>query len=223
VRDVRDRGDEPALLIPRLVLASNNAGKLREFHRLLAPLGIEVIAQSAFGIPEADEPHATFVENALAKARHACAYAKLSALADDSGICVRALAGAPGVQSARYAGEPKSDARNNAKLIAALAGISDRRAHYACVLALLRHEADPEPIVAEGAWHGTIIDAPRGTGGFGYDPHFLDASTGLTAAELPLERKNELSHRGKAIRALIARLVVEADHRDAKGAGVGDR
>ena len=218
MRDVRGRGDETVLLIPRLVLASDNAGKLREFHRLLAPLGIEVIAQSAFGIPEADEPHGTFVENALAKARHACAYAKLPALADDSGICVRALAGAPGVQSARYAGEPKSDARNNAKLIAALAGIADRRAHYACVLALLRHEADPEPIVAEGAWHGTIVDAPRGAGGFGYDPHFLDASTGLTAAELPLERKNELSHRGKAIRALIARLVVEAEHRDAKGA-----
>jgi len=222
VRDTLD-GGEPVLLIPRLVLASNNAGKLREFHRLLAPLGIEVIAQSAFGIPEADEPHGTFVENALAKARHACRYAKLPALADDSGICVRALAGAPGVQSARYAGEPKSDARNNAKLIASLAGIADRRAHYACVLALLRHEADPEPIVAEGAWHGTIVDAPRGTGGFGYDPHFLDASTGLTAAELPLERKNELSHRGKAIRALIARLMVETDHREAKGADGGDR
>ena len=223
MRDVRDRGDEPLLLIRRLVLASSNAGKLREFNRLLAPLGIEVIAQSAFGIPEADEPHATFVENALAKARHACVYAKLPALADDSGICVRALAGAPGVQSARYAGEPKSDARNNAKLIAALAGIADRRAHYACVLALLRHEADPEPIVAEGAWHGTIVDTPRGTGGFGYDPHFLDAATGLTAAELPLERKNELSHRGKAIRALIARLAIEADHPDPKGTGVGDR
>ena len=123
---------------------------------------------------------------------------------------MRALAGAPGVQSARYAGEPKSDARNNAKLIAALDGIADRSAHYACVLALLRHEHDPEPIVAEGAWHGTIVDAPRGTGGFGYDPYFLDEATGLTAAELPLERKNELSHRGKAIRALIARLMVEA-------------
>jgi len=223
VHDPRDRGGGPVLLISRLVVASNNAGKLREFHRLLAPLGIEVIAQSAFGIPEADEPHGTFIENALAKARHASAHEKLPALADDSGICVRALAGAPGVQSARYAGEPKSDARNNAKLIAALAGIADRRAHYTCVLALLRHEADPEPIVAEGAWHGTIVDAPRGTGGFGYDPYFLDASTGLTAAELPLERKNELSHRGKAIRALIARLSVETDHRDAKGADGGDR
>ena len=110
------------------------------------------------------------------------------------------------MQSARYAGEPRSDARNNAKLIAALAGVADRRAHYACVLVLVRHADDPEPIIAEGAWHGTIVDAPRGSGGFGYDPHFLDAETGLTGAELPLERKNELSHRGKAMRALIARL-----------------
>jgi XTP/dITP diphosphohydrolase len=195
------------LPVPRLVIASGNAGKLREFQRLLSPLGIDVVAQSALGIPEADEPHVTFVENALVKARHASARAKLPALADDSGICVRALGGAPGVQSARFAGEPRSDARNNAKLVAALAGIEDRRAHYACVLALVRHEGDPEPIIADGAWHGTIVDAPRGDGGFGYDPHFLDAS-GLTAAELPLERKNELSHRGKAIRALIARLSI---------------
>jgi XTP/dITP diphosphohydrolase len=193
----------------RLVLASGNPGKLREFRRLLAPLGIEVLPQSELGIVEADEPHVTFVENALAKARHASAQAKLPALADDSGICVRALGGAPGVQSARYAGEPKSDARNNERLIAALDGVADRSAHYACVLALLRHVNDPEPIIAEGAWHGTIVDAPRGAGGFGYDPHFLDAASGLTAAELPLGRKNELSHRGKAIRALIARLAAE--------------
>jgi len=193
--------------LPRLVLASGNAGKLREFRRLLAPLGIDVIEQAELGIAEPDEPHVTFVENALAKARHAAAHAKLPALADDSGICVRALGGAPGVLSARYAGEPKSDARNNAKLIAALATVADRRAHYACVLALVRHAEDPEPIIAEGAWHGTIIDTPRGTGGFGYDPHFLDSETGLTGAELPLERKNELSHRGKAMRALIARLM----------------
>jgi XTP/dITP diphosphohydrolase len=198
------------IALPRLVLASGNAGKLREFHRLLAPLGIDVVAQSALGIADADEPHVTFVENALAKARHASAHAGLPALADDSGICVRALAGAPGVQSARYAGEPKSDARNNAKLVAALVGVADRRAHYACVLTLVRHERDPEPIIAEGAWHGTVIDAPRGAGGFGYDPHFLDAATGLTAAELPLERKNELSHRGQAMRALIARLMTES-------------
>ena len=203
-------GSGGALGIPRLVLASGNAGKLREFHRLLSPLGIEVIAQSELGIPEADEPYSTFVENALAKARNACVRSKLPALADDSGVCVRALGGAPGVHSAYYAGAAKDDARNNAKLIAALAGVADRRAHYACVLTLLRHENDPEPIVAEGTWHGTIIDEPRGTGGFGYDPHFLDAETRMTGAELPLERKNELSHRGKAIRALIARLVVDA-------------
>ena len=197
--------------ISRLVLASGNPGKLREFRRLLGPLGIEVIAQAELGIPDAEEPHVTFVENALAKARHASAHAKLPALADDSGVCVRALDGAPGVLSARYAGEPRSDARNNAKLVAALAEIADRRAHYACVLALTRHAADPEPIFAEGVWHGTIIDTPRGTGGFGYDPHFLDNETGLTGAELPLERKNELSHRGKAMRALIARLEEERE------------
>ena len=192
--------------LSRLVLASGNAGKLREFRRLLMPLGIDVIAQAELGIDETEEPHPTFVENALAKARHASAHAKLPALADDSGVCVRALDGAPGVLSARYAGEPKSDARNNAKLIAALSAVADRRAHYACVLALMRHAEDPEPIITEGAWHGTIIDVPRGSGGFGYDPHFLDIATGLTGAELPLDRKNELSHRGKAIRALIARL-----------------
>ncbi len=194
------------IVLPRLVLASNNAGKLREFRRLLAPLGVDLIAQGELGIPEADEPHVTFVENALAKARHASALAKLPALADDSGVCVRALGGAPGVQSARYAGEPKSDARNNAKLIGELEGVADRRAHYACVLVLVRHADDPEPIIAEGQWHGTIVDAPRGTGGFGYDAHFLDEGAGLTGAELPLERKNERSHRGKAMRALIARL-----------------
>lgn len=195
--------------IQRLVLASNNEGKLREFRRLLAPLAIEVIPQADLGIPEADEPHVTFIENALAKARHASAHAKLPALADDSGICVAALGGAPGVISARFAGEPKSDARNNAKLVADLAGVTDRRAHYACVLVLVRHADDPEPIIAEGRWHGRIVDAPRGGGGFGYDPHFEDLATGLTGAELPLARKNELSHRGAAMRVLIARLQQE--------------
>ena len=195
---------DPALR--RLVLASGNEGKLREFRRLLAPLGIDVVAQGELGIPEADEPHVTFVENALAKARHASALARLPALADDSGVCVAALGGAPGVQSARYAGEPKSDARNNAKLVDALRGVADRRAHYACVLVLVRHADDPEPLIAEGQWHGRIVDVPRGSGGFGYDPYFEDLATGLTGAELPLERKNELSHRGKAMRALIARL-----------------
>ena len=195
--------------LSRLVLASGNEGKLREFHRLLAPLGFDVVAQSTLGIAEAPEPHVTFVENALAKARHASAHAKLPALADDSGLCVRALGGAPGVQSARYAGEPRSDARTNARLVGALAGVADRRAHYACVLALVRHEGDPEPILADGAWHGTIVDIPKGSGGFGYDPYFLDAATGRTAAELPLEDKNRISHRGQAMRALIARLADE--------------
>jgi XTP/dITP diphosphohydrolase len=193
-------------VIPRLVLASNNAGKLREFRRLLTPLAIDVVAQSELGIGEADEPHFTFVENALAKARHASAQAKLPALADDSGVCVDALGGAPGVQSARYAGEPRSDARNNAKLVADLAGIADRRAHYYCVLVLVRHAQDPEPLIAEGRWQGTIVDTPRGDGGFGYDPYFVDAATGLTGAELPLAQKNEISHRGHAMRALIAML-----------------
>ena len=197
------------LSFDRLVLASNNPGKLREFRRLLAPLGIEVIAQADLGITEAEEPHVTFVENALAKARHASAHAQLPALADDSGLCVAALDGAPGVQSARYAGEPRSDSRNNDQLVAALRGVADRRAHYTCVLALVRHAADPEPMLADGAWHGVIVDAPRGSGGFGYDPHFLDLETGLTGAELPLERKNAISHRGKAMRVLIARLEAE--------------
>jgi XTP/dITP diphosphohydrolase len=193
-------------VIRRLVLASRNEGKLREFRRLLEPLGIEVIAQGELGIPETDEPYATFVENALAKARHASARSRLPALADDSGVCVDALDGAPGVKSARFAGDPPSDARNNAKLIAALAGTADRHAHYYCVLVLVRGPHDPEPVIADGIWRGTIVDAPRGAGGFGYDPHFQDDETGLTGAELPLEKKNALSHRGKAMRALIARL-----------------
>lgn len=190
----------------RLVLASANEGKLREFRRLLSPFGLEVVVQSELGIAEADEPHVTFVENALAKARHASRLAGLPALADDSGLCAAALSGAPGVQSARYAGEPRSDKRNNEKLVRDLAGLADRRAHYYCVLALMRHGEDPEPILAEGRWDGTIIDTPRGSGGFGYDPHFLDPETGLTGAELPPAEKNERSHRGRAMRALLARL-----------------
>jgi XTP/dITP diphosphohydrolase len=193
-------------VIARLVLASTSPGKLREFRRLLEPLGLDVIPQAELGIPEADEPHMTFIENALAKAQHASERSGLPALADDSGICVDALGGAPGVRSARYAGAPSSDARNNAALVAALSGVTDRRAHYCCVLVLVRHADDPAPILAEGVWHGTIVDAPRGEGGFGYDPHFRDDVTGLTGAELPLARKNALSHRGKAMRRLIARL-----------------
>ena len=193
-------------MIERLVLASGNAGKLREFRRLLEPLGIAVVPQAELGIAETDEPHVTFVENALAKARHASAQSGLPALADDSGICVDALEGAPGVHSARYAGPPKSDARNNAQLVAALQGVADRRAHYYCVLVLVRRADDPEPILAEGRWDGRIVDVARGRGGFGYDPHFEDLATGLTGAELPLAQKNALSHRGQAMRALIDKL-----------------
>lgn len=193
----------------KLVLASNNAGKLREFAQLLAPLDFEVLPQAAFSIPEAEEPHCTFVENALTKARHASRLTGLPALADDSGLCVAALGGAPGVYSARYGGEPKSDERNNQKLLAELAGKDDRRAHYVCVLVLMRHAEDPQPLIAEGEWHGEMLEAPRGDGGFGYDPLFLLPELGTTAAELDAERKNTLSHRGKALAALIERLRAE--------------
>ena len=193
-------------MIDRLVLASGNAGKLREFRRLLEPLRVGVVAQAELGIAPADEPHVTFIENAIAKARHASAQGGLPALADDSGICVDALGGAPGVRSARFAGESASDLRNNEALVAALRGVADRRAHYYCVLVLLRRADDPEPIVAEGIWRGSIVDVPRGSGGFGYDPHFLDDTTAQTGAELPLARKNALSHRGKAMRQLLARI-----------------
>ncbi|GAA5164236.1 RdgB/HAM1 family non-canonical purine NTP pyrophosphatase [Viridibacterium curvum] len=190
----------------KLVMASNNAGKLREFSALLAPLGWEVIPQSALGVSEAEEPHHTFVENALAKARHAAVQTGLPALADDSGICVAALEGAPGVYSARFAGEPKSDARNNALLIEKLAGVADRRAHYVCVLVFVRGPNDPQPIIAEGEWHGQIIDTPLGEGGFGYDPYFFLPAHGMTAAQLPAAQKNATSHRGVAVETLLARL-----------------
>jgi len=193
----------------KLVLASNNTGKLREFQALLAPLGWEVVPQVELSVPEADEPHCTFVENALAKARHASAHTGLPALADDSGICVNALQGAPGVYSARFAGVPKSDERNNALLIEKLAGETDRRAHYVCVLAFVRNAEDPQPILAEGEWHGAIIDTPRGAGGFGYDPYFYLPEMEQTAAELEASLKNTLSHRGAACRQLLARLQLE--------------
>ncbi len=189
-----------------LVLASNNRGKLAEFAQLLAPLGYALTPQGELGIPEADEPHATFVENALAKARHAARLSGLPALADDSGICVPALGGAPGVHSARYAGEPKSDAANNARLVQAMAAQADKSAYYYCVLVFLRHAADPQPVIAEGRWQGELIADPRGQGGFGYDPHFLVRELGKTAAELSPEEKNRLSHRGKAMRELIGKL-----------------
>jgi XTP/dITP diphosphohydrolase len=190
----------------KLVLASNNAKKMKELNALLAPLGFEVIAQGALGIPEAEEPHCTFVENALAKARHAAKLSGLPALADDSGLCVAALGGAPGVYSARYAGEPKSDARNNQKLFADLADNADRRAHFVSVLVLVRHAEDPQPLIAEGEWHGEILPVQRGEGGFGYDPLFFVPEFGMTAAELDADTKNRVSHRGLAMQQLIARL-----------------
>jgi XTP/dITP diphosphohydrolase len=190
-------------VIGRLVVASGNAGKLREIGEILAPLSIEAVPQGAFGVTEAEEPHQTFVENALAKARHAARHTGLPALADDSGLCVAALGGEPGVHSARFAGEPKDDARNNALLVERLQGVADRSAHYACVMVLVRHADDPEPIIADGRWHGEIIDTPRGAGGFGYDPYFLVPSFGRTAAELGAAEKNAISHRGRALRRLL--------------------
>ena len=187
----------------RIVLASSNAGKLREFQPLLAVCGMAVIPQAALGVADAEEPHATFVENALAKARHASRCTGLPALADDSGIVVDALAGQPGVHSARFAGEPRSDARNNEKLIALLGAHRERGAHYYCVIVLVRHAEDPEPLIADGRWYGEVIDAPRGTGGFGYDPYFLLPALGRTAAELNAPDKNRISHRGIAVRRLL--------------------
>lgn len=190
----------------KLVLASNNAGKLREFGQMLAPLDFDVQPQSAFNVPEAEEPYITFVENALAKARHCARHTGLPALADDSGLCVHVLGGAPGVRSARYAGEPKSDARNNAHLIEQLQGQTDRRAHFVAVLVFVRHADDPQPLIAEGEWHGEILDAPRGAAGFGYDPLFFVPALNATAAELDHAQKNTLSHRGVALQQLIAKL-----------------
>jgi XTP/dITP diphosphohydrolase len=190
----------------RLILASNNAGKLKEFAQLLGPIGFELHPQGEFKVPEAEEPFGTFVENALAKARHAARLTGLPALADDSGVCVNALGGAPGVHSARFAGEPKSDARNNEKLVRDLAQHADKSAYYYCVLVYVRHADDPQPVIADGVWRGQIIDTPRGANGFGYDPYFLLPDFGRTAAELEPHEKNAVSHRGQALRALVEKL-----------------
>lgn len=190
----------------KIVIASGNPGKLREIRRILEPMEFSVVPQSDFGVPECPEPHVTFIENCLAKARHASLHTGLPALADDSGICVGALNGAPGVYSARYAGEPKSDQRNNEKLIAALAGESNRKAHYYCVIVLVQHPDDPQPLIAEGSWHGEIIDTPRGENGFGYDPYFFLPEFGKTGAELDPDHKNAISHRGQALEILVGKL-----------------
>ena len=196
-------------MLSNVVLASGNPGKLREFSALFQPLGVKLIAQGALGIPDAPEPHPTFVENALAKARHASALSGLPALADDSGICVAALGGEPGIHSARYAqaeaGE-KSDEANNRKLISTLAGVQDRRACYVAVLVLVTRPDDPLPVIAQATWDGVIVDTPRGEHGFGYDPYFYLPGEGLCAAQLDPVRKNSVSHRAMALQALLVQL-----------------
>lgn len=186
-----------------MVLASGNPGKKAEIEQLLKPFGTRVITQVELGITEADEPYDSFLENAIAKARHACFATRLPALADDSGLCVDALGGAPGIQSARYAGEPRSDQRNNEKLLAEMSAHDDRRAHYVCVLVLMRGPGDTQPLIAEAEWHGEIARAPRGSGGFGYDACFYLKALGKTAAELEPAEKNRISHRGQALQKLL--------------------
>ena len=192
----------------KLVLASGNAGKLREFREILEPQGFELVAQGELGIPDPDETGLSFVENALLKARHASQLSGLPALADDSGLCVDALGGAPGLYSARYAGAHGDHAANIAKLLGELDGRDDneRSAFFISVIALIRHPLDPAPLIAEGRWQGRILRAPRGSGGFGYDPVFLDPDSGLSAAELEPAHKHRISHRGKAVAQLLKAL-----------------
>ncbi|WP_416138643.1 RdgB/HAM1 family non-canonical purine NTP pyrophosphatase [Halomonas sp. HK25] len=191
-----------------LILASGNVGKLREFHQLLSPLGFEVRPQAEYDVPEVEETGLTFVENALLKAREASRVSGLPALADDSGLEVSALHGAPGIYSARFAGEPKSDARNNARLLEALAEVPEgqRRARYWCVLVYLRHAEDPVPLIVQRCWEGEILAHPRGEGGFGYDPLFWLPDQAMSVAELAAAEKNRLSHRGRALQALVEAL-----------------
>jgi len=196
--------------VKSLVLASGNPGKHAEIQALLAPLGTHVVTQVELGITEAEEPHDTFLENALAKARHACIATQLPALADDSGLCVDALGGAPGVHSARYAGDPRSDSGNNEKLLAEMAAHDDRRAHYECVLVLMRGPGDTRPFIAQAQWHGEIARVARGAGGFGYDPIFVPRGLDRTAAELDPEEKNRIGHRGQALARLLELLKAEA-------------
>ncbi len=190
-------------MLNKLVIASGNQGKLREIQSILSPLNIEVLPQSVFHVTEAPEPHCTFIENALAKARHASLATCLPALADDSGLCLEALNGEPGVQSAYFAGKPSNDDNNNAHLIKILKQHENRFAYYYCCLVLVRRHDDPQPLIAEGIWHGSILKKPRGEHGFGYDPLFLDSMTGKSAAELSPEIKNKISHRGQALRKML--------------------
>jgi XTP/dITP diphosphohydrolase len=197
---------ERSLVNRRIVLASSNAGKLREFRALLGPLAFTVVPQAELGVQAAEEPHLTFVENALMKARHAAAHSGLPALADDSGLCVAALGGAPGVRSARFAGDAADAAANNAELLRRLGDVSDRRAHFTCVLVAVARPDDPEPLIADARWPGEILLQPRGSGGFGYDPLFFVTERSCSAAELSPEEKNRISHRGRALADLARRL-----------------
>ncbi|MGZ8217988.1 RdgB/HAM1 family non-canonical purine NTP pyrophosphatase [Methylomagnum sp.] len=192
----------------KILLASNNPGKVREIAAILAEHDMEVVPQSAFAIPEADETGLSFIENAILKARHASRLSGLPAIADDSGLEVDALGGAPGVFSARYAGEGATDAANNAKLLEELRDVppEQRAARFRCVMAFLRHERDPSPVIAQGVWEGVILNEARGVGGFGYDPLFFVPDQGCASAELPAAEKNRLSHRGKALRELVGRM-----------------
>ena len=190
-----------------IILASGNIDKLKEFNHLFAAHHINVLPQSQFNVPECPEPHVTFVENALAKARHASKYSGKPTLADDSGICAVALGGAPGVYSARYAGDnPKSDAANNAQLSLDLANKTDKRCYYVCILVLVRHEHDPQPIIAEGIWHGQWQAQAAGEHGFGYDTHFYVPEEGCKEAKMPAESKNKISHRALALQTLLAKI-----------------
>jgi len=186
----------------QLVIATGNKGKLAEIQQLLRPLNIEVLAQSTFNVPVAPEPHCTFVENALAKARNASLYTGLPALADDSGLCLEALNGGPGVHSAYFGGEPRSDEKNNHHLLSVLSEHSNRFAYYYCCMVLVRQHDDPQPLIADGVWSGSILRQPRGYDGFGYDPLFMDSKTGLSVAELAIDIKNKISHRGQAMRKM---------------------
>ena len=189
-----------------VVLATRNEGKLREMQRLFEPLGLTLVSQASLNIESAEETRSTFVENALDKARHVSALTGKPCIADDSGLVVRALGGAPGIYSARFAGPDATDAANNTRLIGELAGVEDRSAHFYCAMVYLEHADHPAPLVATGRWNGEIVDTPRGENGFGYDPHFLVAGLNQTSAQLDPEQKNTLSHRGQASRALLALL-----------------
>jgi XTP/dITP diphosphohydrolase len=190
----------------QIVIATSNAKKLIEIQSILADMNVEILPPSHFKIDAAEEPFHTFVENALIKARHASRLSELPAIADDSGISVDILGGQPGVLSARFAGEPSSDQKNNEKLLKLLENETNRKAHYTCVIVFVKHELDPEPVIAEGIWHGEILKSPRGSGGFGYDPLFLDHMTEKAVAELPSEIKNRISHRGQALHKLKLKL-----------------